>query len=176
VLCAALAALAALPGCAPQARLTLKQPQLTGWQQEMRLASDQVYWAPGKDSDRVLAEFPLPGATTGRPCYLLYLRLPTDQDRPAVGAGDNGFVRGFFIQTRGEFAGKAEVKTGEVHVRGRSRQRAATRKLRFDLRCEDGCLLIGELTATRNDWLIQRFETQRRPADVEELIHPPPEP
>ncbi len=166
---------AGLAGCGPRAELRLTQPQLPGWQQEMNLASSQVYWSPAEGVDRVLAEFPLPGAATGRPMYLLYLRLPAEQARPTVGRGGDAVVRGFFIQTRAEFAGRVEVKAGEVEVRGRSQGRSATRKLRFDLTCDDGCRLVGELTAARDDWRLQQFETRRRPADVELLLHPPAE-
>ena len=165
-----------LAGCGPSSKLHLIQPQLAGWQRHMRLVSEQVYWAPGDRFDRVLAEFPLPGAATGRATFLLYLRMPAGESEPSVGAETGVTARGFFIQTRGVFAGLASVVGGHVQVRGTARGRGATRRIAFELVCEEGSRLDGQILARRDDYHIEQFETHRRPIDVEALVSSPPKP
>ncbi len=161
----------ALAGCEPSSRVRLDQPHLEGWQREMNLRSDAVTWAAGGDMERVLAEFPLPGAATGKPMYLLYLRLPAGVEELDVTPGQAAAARGFFIQMRGQLAGLAMLTNGHVEVTGESQSRDAIRKLTLDLTCEDGSRLTGELRARRDDWHVQQFETRRRPADVHTLEH-----
>ena len=158
------------------AELHLIQPQLAGWQRHMHLVSERTCWSPGDRVDRVLAEFPLPGASTGRPTFLLYLRLPAGELEPTVGAKTGATVRGFFIQTRGVFAGLAGVVGGTIKVRGTSQGRGATRRIEFELTCEEGSRLVGEAFARRDDYHIAHFETHRRPVDVDALVSGRPKP
>ena len=169
----ALAAAALAGGCQPAGKVSLVQPQLAGWQREVRLQTDQVYWARAEGVDRILAEFPLPGARIGRPTYLLYLRLPAGVDKAALDpkADPKSRARGFIIQTRGEYAGLAGLKSGEVQARSPSPLAPASKRLfRVDLKCEDGTQIVGEMTASRDDYLVSRFETRQRPADVQSLL------
>lgn len=183
-------------GCAPAGTMTLVQPQLQGWQRELRLATERIHWAGAGDEkvERVLAEFPLPGARTGTPTYLLYLRLPagesnvsfaepvpqaalaqavdTAQATSTSGDPADARGRGFFIQTRGEYAGLARLTGGTVKVRGKSRAEGATRTLELDLVCEDGSRIVGQLQAIRDEYTVSRFESKRRPADVRALDKP----
>lgn len=162
-------------GCQPAGSLRLLQPQLQGWQRELKLDSEQVRWAGAGDAnvERFLAEFPLPGARTGRPTYLLYLRLPAGKSTVdfAADAPDRG--RGFFIQTRGEYSGIARLAGGAVDVRGSSTADDAKRHLTLDLVLDDGSRIVGELQATRDEYFVSRFETRRHPADVKTLTAPP---
>lgn len=166
--------LAAMAGCGPAAEVRLVQPQLTGWQREIQLQTDQSHWARGgtEDTERVLAEFPLPGARTGRPTYLLYLRLPAGEKRVGFDPKSAPRGQGFFIQTRGEYAGLARLTGGTAEIRGASRSQHAVRQLRLDLTCEDGSRLSGKLSATRDEYVVSRFEARRRPADVQALLKP----
>jgi len=163
-------------GCGPSAELHLIQPRLAGWQRHMRLVSEQTFWSPGDRVDHVLAEFPLPGAATGRPTFLLYLRLPAGEAEPTVAAKTGATVRGFFIQTRGVFAGLAGVVDGKVRVRGTARGRDATRRIEFELVCEEGSRLVGQMLARRDDYHLEHFETHRRPVDVDALASAQPKP
>lgn len=163
----------AVSGCGPSTDIRLVQPQLTGRQGDLHLMSEQVHWAAGEGVERVLAEFPLPGATTGRIVYLLYLRLPAGEKEPTVSAREPPTVRGFFIQTRGKYAGKASVVGGKVVVRGASQSSNATRQLDLELTCEDGTRIAGRLQARRDDYQVRYFEVYRRPADVQALEPPP---
>jgi hypothetical protein len=186
----------ALPtGCGPATNLQLVQPQLAGRQQSVQLHSDRAFWSPGGPVDRALIEFPLPGASTGRPTFLLYLRLPvgtadpwvctaTAPADPASGHGaaskpDAGpatrrpsnahagpMARGFFIQTRGDFAGLALITGGTIRINGRSNAPQATRELQIELTCEDGSRITGRAVARRDDWYVKKFETREHPADV----------
>jgi len=133
-------------GCGPAASLDLIQPHLSGWQQHLHLTAETAWWSPGEKDDRLLVEFPPPGATTGRPLVLLYLRWPAGQSEPTVAAAGPA-ARGFFIQVRGQYAGLSTVVGGSIVVQGRTESPGATRK-----------------------------KTERRPADVRMLIRgaPPP--
>ncbi len=188
--------LTSLSGCGPAAELQLVQPQLAGRQQSVQLHSDRAYWSPGGQVDRVLIELPLPGASTGRPTFLLYLRIPAGVVEPAFCtvtapattgvqngsdtkpadappgsrssiAGGKNAARGFFIQTRGDYAGLALITGGTIGVRGESTAAKAVRELRLELVCEDGSRIAGRLTARRDDWSLRRFEARERPADVQ---------
>ena len=162
--------LLALAGCGPSAEVVLIQPQLTGWQREVRLLSESVHWAPGEGGSRLLAEFPLPGATRGQPMYLLYLLVPSGAgDWPVTPEADQG-VRGFMIQTRGSHAGLASVVEGQVSAGSASAGPEAGREVRFRLTCDDGSRLEGRLRASRNDRRLRQFESRERPVDVESLV------
>ena len=162
-------------GCQPAASVRLLQPQLQGWQRELELQSDEVRWAGAGEAEveRFLAELPLPGARTGRPTYLLYLRLPAGRPTVSFAPGSPDPGRGFFIQTRGEYAGLARLAGGTVEVRDSSRAENAKRRLKLDLALDDGSRIVGEVQATRDEYLVSRFETRRRPADVKALTAPP---
>ena len=158
----------AVGGCGrPAATLNLIQPKLEGWQKQVALESDQVVWASGPSGLRFLAEFPLPGARTGRPTYVLYLRTSDQAGESQVGLGQEG--AGFLIQTRGELAGMASFTGGTAQLGRADGLARATRRVKLELTCEDGTQVVGELTARRDDWSMHRFETVQRPADVAAL-------
>jgi len=159
-----------LAGCGPSAEVRLVQPQLSGWQREVRLLSESVHWAPGETASRLLAEFPLPGAVRGQPMYLLYLLVPPGAgDWPVTPGTDRG-VRGFMIQTRGNHAGLASVVEGQVRAGNASDGPQASREIRLSLTCDDGSRLEGRLRALRNDRRLRLFENRERPVDVEALV------
>jgi len=165
-----LAGLMAMAGCGPASSMHLLQPHLSGWQRHLHLTAENAWWSPGHGVDRVLVEYPPPGAITGRPLLLLYLRLPFGVAEPTVAAPTGPAARGFFIQTRGEYAGLSTVVGGRVIVRGRSLSLGAKREVAVELKCEDGSALVGTIEARRDDWALRQFETQRRPVDVDMLI------
>lgn len=165
-----------LAGCAPMSRLHLHQPALGGRQRDVPLSSRQVIWAPEDDTGRLLAELPLPGATTGRATYLLYLRWPLGAESCRIANQPGAEACGFFIQTRGEYAGLAELTRGRVAVTGDSAAADAPRAVEVDLRCEDGTRLIGTLQARRDDYALHRFEKHRRAGDVQALLRRTAEP
>ncbi len=143
----------------------LMQPSLTGSQHELDLTSNESHWAEGKQAGRILVEFPLPGATTGKATYLLYLRLPPMTDS---GKKNSEIIPcGFFIQVRGEYAGLAGVTGGTMRVLRRDHNAC---KLAVDLTCDDGSRIQGEVLAKRNEAKVKGFERENRAADVDKLI------
>jgi len=157
-------------GCGSYAKLDLVQPQLVGPQSHVQLRSERVFWSPADGVERLLVEFPPPGASTGLPrMYLLYLRWPVGQQSPAVGQGGQAAAKGFLIQTRGRLAGLALIVGGQLTVQGTSDAPKARRRLTFDLLCEDGSRLMGRVDAQRDDGMLREFETRRRPVDVDKL-------
>lgn len=159
----------ALPGCAPATRVTMFQPAIQGRQRQLQLVSEQARWAPGKPEDRLVVEFPLPGADTGEPMYLLYLRWPNGATGPLAVDGSAAAPRGFLIQTRGQYAGLACVVGGSIEVLGRSLARGASRELSLNLMYEDGTCLAGRVRAVRDDYYVRCFEIDRHPADIQAL-------
>ena len=164
--------LLALAGCGPAADVRLFQPQYVGAERDIHLQSEHVCWAPEAGEVRVLAEFPLPGAVSGRPTYLLYLRMPAGHTGAPAAEGQQR-IRGFLIQTQGRNAGLETVREGQASVKGRSNAPDAVRELRVDLVFEQNTRLSGRLTAKRNDRYLRTFETRRRPLDVQALKSPP---
>lgn len=164
---------AGLIGCGPAAEVRLFQPQYVGVEQDIRLQTDHVCWAPGHGMARFLAEFPLPGAVSGRPTYLLYLRVPMIASAETRPAGNPQAVRGFLIQTQGRNAGLEILKSANVSVKGRSMASDAPRELEVELTFEGNTTLKGRLNAKRNDRHLKHFETRRRPADVQALLESP---
>jgi hypothetical protein len=162
-----------LAGCGPAASVQLFQPQYAGAERNLHLQSNNVCWAPDNGVERVLAEFPLPGAVAGRTTYLLYLRIPvTAPGEPVTQSGIQP-IQGFMIQTQGRNAGLETLVAGKVEVKGKSSAPNAVRELEVDLTFEHHTLLSGSLTARRDDRRIHMFETRRRPADVKALTKPP---
>ena len=162
-----------LVGCGPAADVRVFQPQYSGAEQNIHLQSERVFWAPEHGLVRVLAEFPLPGAVSGRPTYLLYLRMPVGGSGDALAAGGEQQIRGFLIQTQGRNAGLETVREGKVSVKGKSEAPDAVRQLQVDLSFEHNTLLSGRLTARRNDRYLSTFETRLHPLDVQALKSPP---
>ena len=162
---------AAAAGCAPgpDGELHLLQPQLEGWQSDVHLLTRHVLWRQGDGLERLPAQFPLPGAMTGAPTYLLYLRWPAGTREPAVGKADPAAAHGFFIQLRGEHAGLAEFTGGTILIDPNGSDARAPHRITLDLRCEDGTRVRGQLSPRRDDWRVQQFETRDRPADVAAL-------
>ena len=153
-------------GCAPRAGIVVVQPNLTGSQRELHLTSNETHWAEGEQGGRVLIEFPLPGARTGKATYLLYLRLP----RAVESKKKDHDVKpcGFFIQTRGEYAGLTDLATGTLSIRKRNRQSC---QLELNVTCDDGTRIEGKLMAKRDEHSVDHFEKQSRPADVQNLMN-----
>lgn len=166
----ACAVAAVLHGCMPAVSdIRLLQPHMDRWQRDLQLRTEQTFWSPDKQSERILAEFPLPGATTGNPMYLLYLRVTAGEPSQELGGTPSAPAKGFFIQIRGDHAGLALITSGKIQVEKSSLSSEAVRRLRIDLNCEDGTHLTGWLIALRDDWQLTYFEKQRRPADVKIL-------
>ncbi|MHC4442718.1 MAG: hypothetical protein ACYTF1_03595 [Planctomycetota bacterium] len=161
-------------GCGPSVEVYLFQPNLPQWQRNIHIQSEQAYWTSEAGALRVLVEFPLPGATTGKPTYLLYLRLADSYREQGDANQQQQNVHGFLIQTQGKYWGLASVMGGKVTVKGKSQASNATRRLTIDLHCEDETQITGRLRARRNDWHMKQFETRRRPADVRALTNQPP--
>lgn len=157
-------------GCGPAAQVRLFQPQYAGAEQDIRLQSNLVRWAPEKGVARFLAEFPLPGAVSGRPTYLLYLRMPMDLPPQTQPVGATQGVRGFLIQTQGRNAGLEFLKAAQVTVEGKGSGPDARRELRVELAFEGNTTLTGRLKAKRDDRYLEIFETRRRPSDVQALL------
>lgn len=162
-------------GCQPAGSMRLTQPQLQGWQRELKLETEDVRWAGVGDAkvERVLAVFPLPGARTGQPTYLLYLRLPAGESNVSFAPEAASGGRGFFVQIRGEYAGLARLTGGTVEVRGDSQGHAARRRIKLDLTLEDGSHITGEIRAKRDEYAVSRFESRQHPADVQSLLKVP---
>lgn len=158
-----------LAGCGPAAEVRLLQPQYPGAERDLRLMSNQVCWAGDKGVERVLAEFPLPGAVTGRPTYLLYLRIPVSAPGVPTTQPAEQAVRGFIIQTQGRNAGLEGLLAGTVQMKGKSSAPGAVREMQVNLTFEHHTFLSGRLTARRNDRHIRLFETRQHPADVQAL-------
>lgn len=163
----------AASGCAPAGRMMLGQSHLAGYQHQVQLESDHVYWSASDETCRVLAEFPLPGARTGHPTYLLYLRMPAAAKTASLAAvADSDQACGFLIQTRGEYAGLTRIVDGNVEVRAPLVPGTSKRRIRIDAKCEDGTQLAGEFNATHDDYQVGHFENRQRPADVQNLRKP----
>lgn len=169
-----------LIGCQNVSYVHLSQPSLNRWQRDLDLNSEQVYWAPESGTRRILAEFPLPGATAGKPMYLLYLRFPYDKERITFGPEaaairtpdlSSATGHGFFIQTRGEFSGLAYITDGTITCQDDPESNARRLQYQVDLTCEDGTRVNGLFFARRDDWTLDHFERFRRPGDVRILIH-----
>ncbi len=156
-----LAGLLVFTGCAGRSQLYVLQPQLAGRERELRLLSEQVIWSDEAGGERLIAEFPLPGAATGDCMYLLYLRV-LEQDAPGADARS----RGFFLQTRGRNAGLAFLVKGYVGVK----RRGDATEWSVDAECEDGSRLNGVLTARRDHHAVRRFERETHAADVREML------
>jgi hypothetical protein len=162
-------------GCGPATSMKVLQPGLLGAQRQLYLASEQAFWAESKTAGRVLVEFPLPGASTGRATYLLYVRLPASEDSTNTTEAREDVEHdaetvgpcGFFIQVRGEDAGLTRVSGGTIQIRHRNRHSC---KIVLKLECEDGTQIEGEVLAKRNEPYVNLFERENRPADVQRLI------
>jgi hypothetical protein len=160
---------AALAGCGPAAQVRLFQPEYAGAEQDIQLISDHACWAPEQGIERILVEFPLPGAVSGRPTYLLYLRIPVVRPgEPAVPDKAHP-IRGFLVQTQGRNAGLETLASGKVLMTGRSSAPESKRELQVELTFEHNTILSGRLTARRDDQHIRLFETRQHPADVKAL-------
>lgn len=157
-------------GCTTPSSLRLEQPRLSEPQCRLDLISEQVWWTESGGVHRVLVEIPLPGAGTGRPTYLLYLRVtiaPDSQGEPETPAD----LRGFLIQTRGPQAGLTLLTRGNIS--GPPPAGTGDWSLRVDLPFEDGSRLAGNLLAVHDDWRLTRFETRSHTADVQALLTEP---
>ncbi len=150
--------------------MRLRQPQLEGRQNNLRLTSEQVYWTADDGVERMLAEFPLPGATTGKPMYLVYLRYPADKKRIGVDPGHKDAACGFLIQMRNSNAGLTMIEHGKLTVKRGLSPSKGRHVIELGISCADDSKLIGRLIAQRNDWMMENFERFRRAGDVQALI------
>lgn len=130
--------------------------------------SAQVYWTGDGPVYRMLAEIPLPGADTGRPAFVLYLRVTIDGDANSR-LIETIEARGFLIQTRGAQAGLTPLVAAAITG---DRPGATDWKLRAELLFEDSSRLTAHLSARRADWKVIRFETRTHEADVQALLKP----
>lgn len=154
-------------GCQPSTRLTLVQPKVTGRQRQLDLATEQGWFAIDGRTERLLVQLPLPGATSGRPTFLLYLRVtPAMTGASGRAAREPRRVTGFFIQTHGEMAGKINVTAAQVTPRSVSR---SSHRAEIDVTFNDGSTVRGKVLARRSDRTLHDFETQRYAGDVENV-------
>lgn len=161
-----------LAGCAPRSTLRLEQPRLSSPEANLDLSSAQVYWSEHDGIHRVLGEIPLPGADTGRPTYLIYLRMRFSKGK-SVQATD---VRGFLIQTRGPRKGLTPLSTAGVTAEPPAGSAKGTWVLHAQLVFEDHSSMTADLNARREDWKLLQFETRTHAADVRALDDHPPQP
>lgn len=150
--------------------MRLRQPRLEGRETNLRLRSEQVYWTRSAGVERMLAEFPLPGATTGKPMYLVYLRYPVDKERVSVDPLHTDAACGFLIQTRNRNAGLTTIEHGKLTVHRGLTPSSGAHVLELGISCADDSKLVGRLVAERNDWMVENFEQFRRAGDVQKLI------
>lgn len=116
----------------------------------------------------MFAELPLPGASTGRAAYVLYVQVEFT-------AGDQGQdVRGFLVQTRGENAGLAMIIGGRVQVTGTSAAHQAPRQICLELAFEDGSRIEGTLLGLHDEHDVRFFESVRYAYDVQSVRGGPP--
>jgi hypothetical protein len=164
---------AGLVGCQTGARLRLEQSRISGPEASMGLRPSRVAWSPGDGVERVLAEFPLPGSSQGDPIYLLYIRIAVSEPgEPIIDIGRRP-IRGFLIQTQGQYQGREDINGGQLALSGHSMSADASRRLELNLTCEFGSRIRGTLKARRDDAVLEEFETQRRAGDVKDLVDAP---
>ncbi|MCK6457008.1 MAG: hypothetical protein L6Q92_10825 [Phycisphaerae bacterium] len=158
-----------ISGCGAAARVSLEQPFLAGPEQRLHLTSESVRFASGGGTDRVLVEFPLPGAWSGRH-YLLYVRVPSKTGSYEIAQPFGGErVGGFFIQLFGDHRGLTGFASGRVDVRG-VLAAPSKRRCELDVKCTDGSLIRGTLVAQRDELGLREFEERTNRGDVQALL------
>jgi len=147
--------------------VSFHQPHIPGRQQQLNLESAQTFWSSQGDVERVLAELPLPGAKTGDPMFVLYLRVTPLPIMPSKESSPDYGVRGFLIQTRGDYAGRVDITRATIQP---VRLSATHHDLDIEIQFEDGGHLAGRLTAQPDDRRLRRFETEQRAGDVKSIV------
>jgi hypothetical protein len=113
----------------------------------------------GENSQRYLMQFPLPGASTGKPRYILYIQMPANMGRYAF-SGDTFEklpVHAFILQTRGENAGIERMLSGGLEVNAGL---GNTRTMTFEFLGEDHSLIRGHCQASKSQWQLEKFELE----------------
>jgi len=148
-----------LPGCASPGRVVLHQPFAPPAQQNLELAAAQAYYSCTCGEQALAMPFPLPGAQDGPRAFVLYLLAPDGAGTLSVDPASSNGVRGFLIQEVGALAGRSDVQAGSVTVTCDwfSRHR---RRIKLDLRCEDGTVIAGQAQLRANPNEIRALETE----------------
>ncbi len=163
----------ALCGCSPDATFHIQQPRLTGRQRDITLTSTSAAYGRAEDGRawHILVRFPLPGAASGRPGYLVYLHVPEPTAGEAVSypLGETAAARGFFFQRAGEGRGRELVISGFVRLEPQAPGRWFLRLL------ANGALgtQIQGTAVLRPDHLnVRDYVETRHPGDVADLLKP----
>lgn len=165
---------AVVGGCAPAATFRIHQPRLIGRQRDMTLTS--VNAAYGRDEQaaawHVLLRFPLPGASSGRMGYLIYLHVPEPPVRKggvSYALSETAGARGFFFQRAGEGRGREPIISGFVHLERRGPDQCA---LRLVANGDVGTEIQGTALLLRDDLNVRDYLDEHHPGDVADLLKP----
>ncbi|MGB9627003.1 MAG: hypothetical protein ACPMAQ_19280, partial [Phycisphaerae bacterium] len=163
-----------LGGCGPVATFRVLQPRLTGRQQDMTLTSSSAEYGQAEDRGgwHILVRFPLPGAMSGRPNYLVYLHVPDpgSQESVTFPLGETATARGFFVQKAGEGRGRELMVGGFVVL---SRLSGGRWLLQLTADGAMGTQILGTATLTRRDLDVRDYIERHHPGDVADLLAPP---
>lgn len=160
--------LTCLIGCSTPPTLRLRQPSAPPAQRDLRLTSAWTYSHAADGVRRCLLAYPLPGSADGPRDFLVYVVLPAQAQRVAVGAGEDSACRGFLIQAVGDLHGKAQFVSGRVAVEA-PRMPGREPLLKLDVRCEDGTWISGQARIVPSAAELRDFE-RRFAADVAALF------
>jgi hypothetical protein len=167
------ACVSALCGCTPAATFEVHQPRLPGRQQNMTLTSVSADYGRAQDRGawQILIRFPLPGASSGRPKYILYLHVPdpSAHESTTYPLGETAAARGFFVQKAGEGRGRELITGGFVELR---RKTGGEWFLRLMANGAMGTQFRGTATLTRRDLDVRDYVEVHHPGDVADLLKP----
>ncbi len=128
--------------------------------------------AEGRGGWHILVRFPLPGATSGRPNYIVYLHVPDPSpgEPTTFPLGKTSPARGFFVQRAGEGRGRELIVGGFVELKQLSDRRWF---LRLTADGELGTQILGTATLTRRDLDVRDYVERHHSGDVADLLAPP---
>jgi hypothetical protein len=151
-------------GCAPRARVELRQPTAPPAQRCLNLASASSCYSTESGPRRCLLGFPLPGSADGPHDFLLFLTTPDRDGWMPIDSQDPNAARGFLLQVVGELAGKSCLASGTVRYQ-RVPLQSKFRKLTIDARCADGTVIRGNAYVRADVHAVRDF-AWRYAADV----------
>ncbi len=126
----------------------------------------------GHEGWHILLRFPLPGAMSGRPNYVVYLHVPnpSPSETTTFPLGKTAPARGFFVQKAGEGRGRELIVGGFVELKRLSDGRWF---LQLTADGELGTQILGTATLTRRDLDVRDYIERHHPGDVADLLAPP---
>lgn len=161
-------------GCNPDATFQVHQPRLTGRQQNMTLTGTSALYGRTEDGRawHILVRFPLPGAASGRPGYLVYLHVPVPgvQGKTSYPLGETAVARGFFFQRAGEGRGRELIGSGFVRLESRASGRWFLRLLANG---GLGTQIRGTAILSPEHLNVRDYIETHHPGDVADLLRPP---